>query len=56
MAATSFRKKDTKSASFTFTKEHLKILNKEHALHLCGKTKSYNWEEVKEIIRGKRTM
>ncbi len=43
-------------AGFTLSKEHLDILDKEHALHLSGKTKSYNWEEAKEIIRGKKAM
>ena len=42
--------------SFTFTKEQLNILDKEHALHISGKTKSYSWEDAKEIIRGKKTM
>ena len=44
------------SSSFTLTKEHLSILDEEHALHLSGKTKSYSWEEAKEIIRGKKAM
>jgi hypothetical protein len=42
--------------SFGFTKEEISILDKEHALHLSGKTKSYNWEEAKAIIRGKKAM
>ncbi len=40
------------SSSFALTKEQLSILDEEHALHLSGKTKSYSWEEAKEIIRG----
>lgn len=44
------------SSSFVLTKDHLEILDKEHAQHLSGKTKSYNWKEAKEIIRGKKTM
>ena len=43
-------------SSFKFTKEQLDILDKEHALHLSGKTRSYSWEEAKEIIRGKKAM
>ena len=44
------------STSFKLTKEHLAILDKEHQLHISGKSKSYSWEEAKEIIRGKKTM
>lgn len=44
------------SNSFTLSEEHLKILDNEHALHLSGKTKSYSWEEAKEIIRGKKAL
>jgi len=44
------------NTTFTLTKEHLAILDKEHTLHLSGKTKSYNWTEAKEIIRGKKAM
>jgi hypothetical protein len=39
-----------------FTKEQLSLLNEEHALHISGKTKSYSWDEAKEIIRGKKAM
>lgn len=41
---------------FTLNEEHLRILDNEHALHLRGETKSYSWEDAKEIIRGKREM
>ena len=44
------------SSSFALTKEQLSILDEEHALHLSGKSKSYSWEEAKEIIRGKKAM
>ena len=44
------------SATFTLTKEHLQILDREHALHVAGKSKSYSWDEAKEIIRGKKTL
>ncbi len=44
------------SASFSLTKEQLQILDEEHALHIAGKSKSYSWEETKEILRGKKAM
>ena len=44
------------NTSFALTKEHLEILDKEHELHVNGKSKSYTWEEAKEIIRGKKAM
>ena len=44
------------NSSFVLTKEHLSILDEEHALHVSGKTKSYSWEDTKKIIRGKKTM
>ena len=39
-----------------FSTEQLQILNEEHAMHISGETKSYSWEESKEIIRGKKSM
>ncbi len=39
------------SDGFSLSEEHLRILDKEHALHLSGQTKSYSWEDAKEIIR-----
>jgi len=44
------------TSSFVLTKEHLKILEEEEALHLSGKSKSYSWNEAKQIIRGQRAM
>lgn len=44
------------SDGFSLSEEHLRILDNEHALHLSGKTKSYSWEDAKEIIRGKKEM
>lgn len=44
------------SDGFSLSEEHLRILDKEHALHLSGQTKSYSWEDAKEIIRGKKEM
>ena len=39
---------------FALTKEQIKILEEEDTLHFTGKSKSYNWEEAKQIIRGER--
>jgi hypothetical protein len=44
------------NSTFTLSEEQLKILDEEHALHMSGKTKSYTWEEAKDIIRGKKSM
>ena len=44
------------TSSFVLSDEQFKILEEEEALHLSGKSKSYNWNEAKQIIRGKRTM
>lgn len=44
------------NSSFTLTNEHLEILDEEHVLHRSGKTKSYSWEEAKEITRGKKAI
>jgi hypothetical protein len=44
------------SDGFSLSEEHLRILDNEHALHLSGETKSYSWEDAKEIIRGKKEM
>ncbi len=40
--------------TFTFTEEHLAILDEERAKHLRGESKSYTWEEAKKIIRAKK--
>jgi len=39
---------------FTLTDEHIKILEQEREKHLNGESKSYSWQEAKEIIRGKQ--
>ena len=36
------------------TNEQLSFLNEEREKHLKGESKSYNWEEVKEMIRNKK--
>jgi len=38
---------------FKLTDEHIKILDDERERHLSGKSKSYSWNESKQIIRGK---
>jgi hypothetical protein len=47
---------DIDEHSFALTKTQMQLLNEEHELHLNGKTKSYSWEETKEIIRGKKSI
>lgn len=38
---------------FTLSDEHIKLLEQEREKHIKGKSKSYKWEEAKQIIRGK---
>ena len=38
----------------TLTKEQLRFLDEERKKHLNGESKSYNWEEVKEMIRKRK--
>ena len=45
-----------KKDDFICTQKHLEILEEEKRNHLNGASKSYNWEEAKEIIRGNKTM
>jgi len=45
-----------KKKDFNCTPKHLEILEEEKRNHLTGVTKSYNWEDAKEIIRGNKTM
>ena len=46
-----FLEEEIEDTNFTLTEDHLRILDEEHALHISGKTKSYSWEEAKQIIR-----
>ena len=39
---------------FKLSSEQIKILDQEKRKHLTGNSKSYNWEEAKEIIRSKK--
>ena len=42
--------------AFALSDEQLKILDEEREAHLNGHSKSYSWQEAKEIIRGKRKL
>lgn len=41
---------------FKLADAHIKFLDEERKKHLKGKSKSYKWEEAKQIIRGKRKL
>lgn len=41
---------------FELNGEHLKILEQDRDAHLKGKTTSYNREDAKQIVRGKRKL
>jgi len=40
--------------AFTLTDEQLEILDREHELHMSGKSKSYSWTEAEQIIKGEK--
>ncbi len=40
--------------TFQLSAKDLKILEQDRVKHLKGKSKSYNWEEAKQIIRGQK--
>lgn len=42
--------------SFSLTKEHLEILDKERELHLSGATKSYGKQDSFDIIKGHKSL
>jgi len=42
------------SSHFSFSKEQLDFLYNERKKHLSGESISYNWEEVKDMIRNKK--
>ena len=46
----------SKKEKFSLSATDLKIVEKEKEMHVKGKSKSYNWPEGKEIIRGKRKL
>ncbi|MDQ2719401.1 MAG: hypothetical protein M3Z26_06510 [Bacteroidota bacterium] len=41
---------------FQLSDEYIKILEGEKEKHVNEKSKSYSWEEAKQIIRGKRKL
>jgi hypothetical protein len=45
-----------KAQSFTLSDGHLQVLDEERKKHVSGKSKSYSWDEAKEVIRGKRKL
>ena len=45
---------DAEKPSPGLTVEQLSFLNKEHRKHVNGETKSYSWEEVKDMIRKRK--
>jgi hypothetical protein len=38
---------------FKLNEAHIRILDDERERHVNGKSKSYNWSQAKQIIRGK---
>ncbi|MFP5041137.1 hypothetical protein [Parasediminibacterium sp. JCM 36343] len=42
----------SKENDFSLTESHLEILKNEKKAHLEGTSKSYDWKEAKEIIKG----
>lgn len=44
-----------KKEAFQLTEEHFEISEKEREKHFSGKSKSYTWDQAKEIIRGKKS-
>jgi hypothetical protein len=45
-----------KREDFNCAPKHLEMLEEEKRNHISGTSKSYSWEEAKEIIRGNKTM
>ncbi|MEP6950166.1 MAG: hypothetical protein ABI863_12855 [Ginsengibacter sp.] len=41
---------------FKLTGDHITILEEERKKHANGKSKSYSWDEFKQIIRGNRKL
>jgi hypothetical protein len=46
----------TGKGKFKLSVEEVKILEQERDKHIKGKSKSYSWDEAKQIIRGKRKL
>jgi len=43
-----------KDALIDLSKDELDFVNRERNKHLNGESKSYNWEEVKDLIRKRK--
>ena len=41
--------------AFTLSDEQLEILDREHELHISGKSKSYSWAEAERIIKSEKS-
>jgi len=42
--------------TFQLSANDLKMLEQDRATHMKGKSKSYNWEESRQIIRGQKKL
>ena len=42
--------------TFQLSANDLKMLEQDRATHMKGKSKSYNWEEFRQIIRGQKKL
>ena len=40
---------------FVLSDEQLEILDREHELHISGKSKSYSWAEAERIIKSEKS-
>lgn len=51
-----FEEEIEKEEAFLLTEEHITIVDKEREKHTNGKSKSYSWQQAKQIIRGKKKL
>jgi phosphoribosylanthranilate isomerase len=51
-----FEEEIEKEETFALTNEHIVILDEEREKHTNGKSKSYDWQQAKQIIRGKKKL
>ena len=51
-----FEEEIEKEEAFSLTEEHITILDEERGKHINGKSKSYEWQHAKQIIRGKKKL
>ncbi len=49
-----FEEEIEKEQAFKLSEKHITILDAEREKHINGKSKSYKWQEAKQIIRGKK--